>query len=281
MNQIIKHERYLYSELLRLLCETAGRDKTILIDQNDSLTCGELKDKVDGMALYLIRSYGLQPGDRVSIVGANSIDWVLCFWAVIRAGGVAVIENDRLKGEEIARHYDDIEIKWMFVGNVSNQLLSDLKKNIGIDRVRRFDDILVATTTSEDIAELDKLEMSFPERHEAIDMFTSGSTEKPKTALLSQEALLFAAEKTILRIPVHSEHHLVFASLSHILGLYRMATYLFLGETVILAAQNIAEEIIRMSKTYSFNEISNVPTIVKQLVAHPEFETAVKPKIEY
>ena len=111
MNHIIKPEKYLFSELFRLLCETAGRDKTILIDRNGSLTCGELRDRVDGMALSLIRTYGLQPGDRVSIVGANSIDWLLCFWAVIRAGGVAMIENDRLKGGEIARHYDDIEIK--------------------------------------------------------------------------------------------------------------------------------------------------------------------------
>ena len=281
MDRILKPKRYLYSELFRMLCETVGRNKTILIDKNGSITCGELKDKVDGMAFSLIKTYGLKLGDRVSIVGANSIDWLLCYWAVIRAGGIAVLENDRLKGEEIARHYDDVDIKWLILGSVSEQLHTELMNTIGKERILSISEIQVRQLTPEETGALDKRESALPARREAFDVFTSGSTQKPKLALISQEALLFVSDKTLLRIPVHSEHHPLFAPLTHILGLYRMVTYLLLGETVVLAAKNSVDEIVRFSKLYSFNELTNVPTIIKQLAEHPEFAEVVKPKIEF
>src|SRR2546421_198313 len=43
------------------------------------------------------------PGDRVAIIGENSLPWVECYYAVPRAGRVLVFLNHRLAQRELSR----------------------------------------------------------------------------------------------------------------------------------------------------------------------------------
>ena len=45
---------------------------------------------------------GIEPGDRVALLGRNSIEWVAAFLACLDAGVVAVPLNHRLSPAEIA-----------------------------------------------------------------------------------------------------------------------------------------------------------------------------------
>ncbi len=45
---------------------------------------------------------GIEPGDRVALLGGNSIEWVAAFLACLDAGVVAVPLNHRLSPAEIA-----------------------------------------------------------------------------------------------------------------------------------------------------------------------------------
>lgn len=60
-------------------------------------------------------SLGLRQGDRVAIVGENSIDWVLAYYAVVIAGGVGVPLYYDLKPSEIAEMVERSDARLAFV----------------------------------------------------------------------------------------------------------------------------------------------------------------------
>ncbi|MBR2705978.1 MAG: acyl--CoA ligase [Mogibacterium sp.] len=271
---------YLFSELFRKLCETAGEDSTALIDADGKMTCGEIRDAVDSLAVCLIEGHGLREGDCVGLAGQNSISWMLHFWAIIRAGGIAVVENDLLKGSEIMKHYEYQELRFMLAGDVSDQLLADLKALLG-DKLKRFVEMPLQPPSSEQRAMLDDREDSLPVRHDAIGMFSSGTMSRPKMIRLSQEALLYDAEKAGMRMLLPFEYHAIFVPFSHILGLVRLASYMRLCDPVIIASKNSPQSIADICRRYHINEITNVPTVVKMLAEHPDFETIIKPQIDY
>ncbi len=121
--------------------------------------------------------YDVQPGDRVAILGANSPEWVISFWAAISLGAVAVGLNGWSTAPEIAYFVADCEPK---------VLVADRK------RVERIDgDLGVPIVVMED--DFSELESYAPdagfaalpvdEDDPAIILYTSGTTGRPKGAI--------------------------------------------------------------------------------------------------
>jgi len=61
------------------LCEFAGR----------SITYGQARDEIAGLH-HLFRTCGVKPGDKVALLGNNSIHWALVYLACVTYGAVAV-----------------------------------------------------------------------------------------------------------------------------------------------------------------------------------------------
>lgn len=59
---------------------------------------------------------GLKQGDRVAIIGENSIDWVCAYYAIAVAGGVAVPLYYDLRPSEIAEMVERSDARMAFVG---------------------------------------------------------------------------------------------------------------------------------------------------------------------
>src|SRR3954471_10790494 len=54
-----------------------------------------------GRVAHLLASQGVGAGDRVAILGRNSIEWVVTFWATVSVGAVAVGLNAWWSREEL------------------------------------------------------------------------------------------------------------------------------------------------------------------------------------
>ena len=68
------------------------RDRTFLVQGSRRITTGEFFAAVAG-ARERLRALGVQPGDRVMLLGHNSPDWVLGLWASWSLGAVPVLGN--------------------------------------------------------------------------------------------------------------------------------------------------------------------------------------------
>ena len=61
----------------------------------------ELWARAGGIALHLLRDRGVEPGDRVGIVGANEPQYLAAYFGVLRAGAIAVPLNAMLEVGEM------------------------------------------------------------------------------------------------------------------------------------------------------------------------------------
>ena len=62
-----------------------------------------------------LAALGLEQGDRVALVGENSIDWVCAYYAIVVAGGVAVPIYYDLKPTEVSEMVERAEAKLAFI----------------------------------------------------------------------------------------------------------------------------------------------------------------------
>ena len=69
--------------------------------QKTSMTYRELRDSSHRAALLLL-SRGVKPGDRVLLIGENSPDWVLAYFAILCAGAIAVPLDHLISADELA-----------------------------------------------------------------------------------------------------------------------------------------------------------------------------------
>ncbi|HLX36333.1 MAG TPA: SDR family oxidoreductase, partial [Candidatus Binataceae bacterium] len=68
--------------------------------QRTSMTYRELHDGARRAALLLL-SRGVNPGDRVLLIGENSPDWVLAYFAIVCAGAIAVPLDHLINADEL------------------------------------------------------------------------------------------------------------------------------------------------------------------------------------
>src|SRR3954452_22942575 len=168
--------------LHELLLKSPGfGDKTYMLATNGvderRISYAEHARLVASVAAALRDRYDVQPGDRVAILGANSPEWVISFWAGISLGAIAVGLNGWSTGPEIRYFVEDSDPKI---------LIADRK------RVERIDqDLRVPLVVMED--DFAALEQYAPdavfagvhvdEDHAAIILYTSGTTGRPKGAI--------------------------------------------------------------------------------------------------
>jgi acyl-CoA synthetase (AMP-forming)/AMP-acid ligase II len=85
-----------------LLLRTAERhpDRDALVFPHERVTYAELAAKARRIARGLIGA-GLQPGQKVGYLMANSVDTVATFYGIALAGGVIVPINTRYRAREL------------------------------------------------------------------------------------------------------------------------------------------------------------------------------------
>jgi fatty-acyl-CoA synthase len=79
-------------------------DKPSLIYYDSALTFAQIKDEVDALAGFLQQRCGVQRGDRVLLFMQNSPQFIIAFYAILRADAMVVPINTMNLTEEV-RHY--------------------------------------------------------------------------------------------------------------------------------------------------------------------------------
>jgi len=86
----------------------------VLADSNQRFTWEELDKTLNQVANALIKS-GIQPNQRIAILGRNSVDYALLFLGGLRAGICNVPLSTLASSEALAGMVNDSEAKLLFV----------------------------------------------------------------------------------------------------------------------------------------------------------------------
>jgi long-chain acyl-CoA synthetase len=156
-------------------------------------TYRELRDKAHRAAL-LLATRGIKPGDRVLLIGENSPDWVLGYFAILCAGAIAVPLDQLISVEELAPICKIAEPAAALRSSaVYKRLGSTLK-----DAHPKLIEIDLGELARPFILRGDAKTPAAPPERKALAsiLFTSGSTGAPKGVMLSHAN--FAAEIAML-----------------------------------------------------------------------------------
>src|SRR5215469_1014556 len=97
-------------ELLDRMVEKGHRDRPCLRTDAAVWTYGELLEKANRIANVLVRDLGLRPGNRVLLRAANTPMLAACWFAVVKAGGVAVATMPLLRARELSQILSKAEV---------------------------------------------------------------------------------------------------------------------------------------------------------------------------
>jgi fatty-acyl-CoA synthase len=104
-----------YANLERTAARHPGR--AALDYYGSRLTYAELKRQVDVMAGFLQQRCGVARGDRVLLYAQNSPQFVIAYYAIVRADAVVVPVNPMNRTEELRHYVEDSGARVAFAGN--------------------------------------------------------------------------------------------------------------------------------------------------------------------
>jgi HIP---CoA ligase len=176
-------------------------DAEALVDGDIRFTFAQLAERVDEAARAFVAS-GLRAGDRAAIWAPNSARWIIASLGLYAAGGVLVPINSRFKAAEAAHVLNTSKARYLFT--VTDFLGTDYVAALKGEKVDSLEEIIVlagpdradATSFGSFLMRADAvLPAAVKARSEALGpsdlcdiIFTSGTTGKPKGAMLTHGA---------------------------------------------------------------------------------------------
>ena len=224
-----------------------------------TMTWAELDRRVDAVAAGL-SAHGLLAGHRIALCGPNSIEFVVAYFATLRAGYVAVPINPESTASELRRMVDDCGARVLFTA--ANQPLEGLHQ-IGLtsDGLDQLSDPTAQPVSS-------------PRDPEALAvlLYTAGSSGEPKAAMLTHRALLSHLHNVAsLQVLDRDDVVLAVLPLFHVFGLNAV-----LGSWVMSGARLvIMNGFDGFGDVLAAEKITNLPVVPPMLARILDDERAV------
>jgi fatty-acyl-CoA synthase len=163
--------------------KTKGEQDALIV-AGESLTYRELQDWSSRIARKIV-DLEIQPGQRVGVLGPNSLTWPVIALGVLKAGGVLIPLNPRFKPAELRKVVDDAGAVLVVTPSAFAQTV-DAARELGptFDTLS-FDELAPLRAGGQDDFRID-LE---PDEPTAL-LFTSGSTGMSKGVICTNRTLL-------------------------------------------------------------------------------------------
>lgn len=99
------------AELLDRAVKNGHGDRVAVYSAEKTLTYAQLLAAANRMAHALVDDLGLQPGNRVLLHGPNSVDMVIAWYAILKAGGIVVATMPLLRETELTKVVTKADIR--------------------------------------------------------------------------------------------------------------------------------------------------------------------------
>ncbi|MFI9583548.1 long-chain fatty acid--CoA ligase [Streptomyces sp. NPDC052236] len=250
--------------------------RTALIHRDTVVSYAALHERTTRLA-HALRAAGVRRGDRVAYLGANHPSYLETLFAAGVLGAVFVPLNTRLAGPEIAHQLTD---------SGARALVHAPSHSVLVEGLRGETDVRIRIVVGPDYEKL-LAEACADASAEVIDepvglddicmiMYTSGTTGRPKGAMLTHGNLSWNAVNVLIDHDfIADEVALVSAPLFHTAGLNMLTLPVLLkgGRCVLVEAFDPGET-LGLVESHRVTFMFGVPAMFDQIACHPRWAGA-------
>ena len=278
IQQFLRHSEHLYP------------DAIAIDDGVEQLNYTQLVTRVESLCDLFIQ-HGLKPGQHLAVFSTNNADYVAIYFACAHLGLVIVPMNAHLKEEEIQWILEDcspaaVVVEASYLGTFSRALratgfanilrfaqgarhsdwiaLSNIQadKQPGSSGQIQYETRVNASTEPDAIAKAGDL---------AIQMYTSGTTGRPKGVMLSHDNMTSLVVSWLHEMPLvaHESRFMQATPLFHVGGLLVCLSTIAAGATLILLPKFEPELACETLIEKSITDTLLVPAMIQRLLSLP------------
>ncbi len=243
------------------------------VDDNRSLTFSRYKEMVDRLACGLQKS-NIKKGDRIGILGKNSLEYFLLYGAAAALGAIILPINWRLSEDEINFNLNDCKPVVLFVDNEYQKLIEAGKEELA--SVKTYYNL---KPEGGDFLNFDSL-MNNQGDFRGIDVsnddgfviiHTAAVEGRPRGALLSHGNLLYASLHLNCCFNLTSEDvHLNLLPLFHIGGLFMAANSFQAGALNVNMSKFDAKKAVELIEEKKVSVIFDFSPILSSILEQQE-----------
>jgi acyl-CoA synthetase (AMP-forming)/AMP-acid ligase II len=263
-----------------------GDAEFLVFERGPRISFAEHDRLVVAVADGLHRRHGVTKGSRVGIFSANNLGWVLVAHACAKLGAVAVAYNSWWTAEEL-RH--------ALAATSPLLVFADAKRRDTLDALTDLPPVLDCERVAEDLGSQDDVTAGAAGTNEtAVDeddpwllIFTSGTSGRPKAAVLSHRSMIafvqlnayMGARGQVLRggsdaAPAPTVCRLAVFPLFHISGMGSLAASLAFGhKTVWPAGRFDPQRVIELTKRERITLWGGASTHLARLLNHADVDS--------
>ncbi len=237
--------------------------------------------KVEQIVLGL-HALGLKPGERVAIIGENSLEWLCADLATLAAGFPNVVISPRLSEAMILRLLGHSGTRAVFVENeLGVGRVLNLKGQLPalaeivvfeptaqrLPHTHTFDELLLRSRAAPQGA-LEQILEAVHEDDLATIMYTSGSTGEPKGVMKTQRNILSnIASGGEIALSKPGEMVAMILSMNHLLGRFGFQKSAATGRTTALMEATEMEVDLKSIQALAPTSMTLVPRVMEKIWA--------------
>lgn len=250
--------------------------------QAEEVTFSDLDRRSRGIAAGLLRR-GIGRGDRVAVAAPNQVEWLELFHAVTGIGAVLVTLNVRYREAELGFMLKQSGAR-MVVTSAEHDGFDFVDFYSGFrDEVPGVEDIIFLGRDGDDgfdslradpeDTELDPLAAAIDPGDPAVILYTSGTTGRPKGAVLTHGSMLASARGQVERLGTTSDDvYLCVMPLNHVGGITCSATgALLTASSLVLPPAFSPAGTLADLERHRVTLFAGVPTMWSLMLADPSF----------
>lgn len=236
------------NNLIHKLLENSAKafpDKVALIHQEKRVTYSDINHGANQIAAFLI-GHGIKKGSRIPLMFKNSVDYVIGYYGILKAGAVVVPMGTDLKPENLSFFLNELEAEIIIASGQFERLLKATDLAIlGIKSVvltkpsSSWSDKTIEIIDFENIIQahegLDPSGSSIDPNDLANIIYTSGSTGTPKGVMLSHRNVVENTKSICEYLELsNTDIQMVVLPFFYVMGQSLLNTHIAVGGTLVI-----------------------------------------------
>ena len=268
--------------------------KHAVVHGENRCTYLEIERRSNKIANWLIEN-GTRKGDRIAVLLRNSVEYICCYYAVLKAGGVIVPLNTGLAATDLGAMISDCTPRVLITEKVFLPIIENVAAGSSVTFTTVLSDCSSETPISPHglspvfcseiyrMSRIDRPDSRLIDQDLAMIIYSSGSTGTPKGVTLSHLNVVSNTKSITSYLPIQSDDRcMVVLPFYYVYGKSLLNTHFSCSSTIVIDNRfAFPNAVIKTMIDEKITNFSGVPSTYSILLDRTEFATMPFPTLRF